>query len=82
MPVTAPGPRGTADRAVCCRWRCCRRGRRSAWGRNIVYRVDIDVTRPLVVLSVDALAGGLIMAGGGLIRQRAAAIVGALPAVA
>jgi hypothetical protein len=38
--------------------------------RNIVYHVDIDITRPLVVLSAHALAGGLIMAGTALIRQR------------
>jgi len=38
--------------------------------RNIVYHVDIDITRPLVVLSAYALAGGLIMAGTALIRQR------------
>jgi hypothetical protein len=38
--------------------------------RNIVYHVDIDITRPLVVLSAYALAGGLIMVCSALIRQR------------
>ena len=38
--------------------------------RNIVYHVDIDITRPLVVLSAYALAGGLIMVCTALIRQR------------
>jgi hypothetical protein len=38
--------------------------------RNIVFHVDIDITRPLVVLSAYALAGGLIMVGTALIRQR------------
>jgi hypothetical protein len=48
--------------------------------RNIVYHVDIDITRPLVVLSVYALAGPLIMAGTALIRQRKAAARAVMPA--
>ena len=47
---------------------------------NIVYHVDIDITRPLVVLSAYALAGGLIMAGTALIRQRKTAARTAVPA--
>lgn len=48
--------------------------------RNIVYHVDVDITRPLVVLSAYALAGVLIMAGAALIRQRKAAARAAVPA--
>ena len=47
--------------------------------RNIVYHVDIDITRPLVVLSAYALAGGLIIASTALIRQRQAAARMAMP---
>jgi hypothetical protein len=49
--------------------------------RNIVYHVDIDITRPLIVLSAYALAGGLIMAGTALIRQRKTATRAAVPAI-
>jgi hypothetical protein len=47
--------------------------------RNIVYHVDIDITRPLVVLSVYALGGALMMAATALIRQRKAAARAAVP---
>ena len=53
---------------------------RRCLARNIVYHVDIDITRPLVVLSAYALAGGLIIAGTALIRQRQAAARMAVPA--
>ena len=48
--------------------------------RNIVYHVDIGITRPLVVLSAYALAGALIMAGTALVRQHKAAARAAMPA--
>jgi hypothetical protein len=48
--------------------------------RNIVYHVDVDITRPLAVLSVYALVGALIMAGTALILQRKAAARAVVPA--
>jgi hypothetical protein len=50
--------------------------------RNIVYHVDADITRPLVVLSAYALAGALVMVGAALVRQRRAAARAAVPAAA
>jgi hypothetical protein len=48
--------------------------------RNIVYHVDIDITRPLTVLTAYALVGGLIMASTALIRQCKAVTRAAVPA--